>query len=210
MTTTNEITVSEFGCRARVDSDADESLDEDEEDDNLDATPNIEQISTRSSSSNPCASGEEAATFWVEAGTANEARESLFYSLAASASDSSMLAGLFTPAFIFNVLAFIVPLPPFYPTAATFDVVASVIVLDAAKVIAFTAVIFGAAASFIAATALGATVVFGAQAIFDAAVAFDAATAFNAASASISQQPSVSQQVSTLQQASAQKSPFSS
>jgi hypothetical protein len=72
MTTTHEIAISGFSCGARVDTEANESLDEDEEDDILDGTPSIEQISTWSSS-NPSAGGEGSPTFWVEARADNEA-----------------------------------------------------------------------------------------------------------------------------------------
>jgi hypothetical protein len=73
MTTADKITISRFGCGAQADSEANESLDGDEEDDVVDATQSIEQNSTQSSSSDPCAGDEGAATLWAEARADDEA-----------------------------------------------------------------------------------------------------------------------------------------
>jgi hypothetical protein len=154
-----------------------ESLDEDEEDDVVDATPNIEQNSTRLSSSYPSTGGEGAATFQVEVGMEDKAKESFFDVLVASTSDSSEFVGFFTPAFILSVLAFTAPGAPLCPATAVFNVAASAAPFGATRVAAFIV------ATFDAVEALNAATIIGAAEAFDVAIAFAAEATFGAASA---------------------------
>jgi hypothetical protein len=89
-----EIAVSGFGHGVWADSDTDESLDEDK-DDIVDATPTIEQK--------------------LNSVIIIRLKESLFDPLAVFANDSSMFTDLFTPPFIFNISAFVVPGAPSTP-----------------------------------------------------------------------------------------------
>jgi hypothetical protein len=176
-----EIVVSRFSHGAQADSNTDESLEKDE-DDIVDAPPDIEQNSTRLSSSIPRVGGEGAIAFWVEAGADDEAKESFFDSLAASTKDSSAFTDLFTPAFIFSIPpfipafifsipAFIVPGGRFCPAAAAFGVAALATVFDDARVAAFTeAVALGAVAAFGAVESFGAAADFGTVGDFGATV----------------------------------------
>jgi hypothetical protein len=107
-----EIAVSRFGHGPCTDSDTDESLDDEEEDDVVDAPPSIETNSTWLSSSGPGVGGKGAATFQVEAGIDDEALAD-FGALAVFANDSSALAGVFILTLIFSVPTFIVPGPLF-------------------------------------------------------------------------------------------------
>jgi hypothetical protein len=132
-----------------VDAGADESLDDDE-DDVVDATPSIEQSSTRSSPA-PCAGDEALAAF---------------DRMVVSASGSSVPAGLLVPVLIFSTPT------PFRPATAAFNRPASAATLDAAGALAFAAAGFGTIAGFDAAAA------FGALAAFDAAPGFNAETTF--------------------------------
>jgi hypothetical protein len=97
--TADQITISGFSCGPRVDSKADKSLNEDEEYDIVDATPSIEQISTRSSS-DPCSGSEGIAALWVKARIDDEALVT-FSCLVVFSNDGSTLVGLFISTFIF-------------------------------------------------------------------------------------------------------------
>jgi hypothetical protein len=113
------------GGEALTDSEADGSLDEEEENDDADATPSIEQTSTRSSS-DPPTGGEGAATLWAEAGADDEALTTFAY-FVVCANDGSTLVGLFYPDFILSTPAFVAPWAPSRPAASTFVTIAPLI-----------------------------------------------------------------------------------
>jgi hypothetical protein len=149
MTTADETAASIFGSETRVDSKVDESLDEDE-DDIIDATANIEQGSMCSSPAPR--TGDKALI--------------AFNCLTVFTRDGSV--GLFVQVLIFSTPT------PLCPMAVAFDEPASAAALPAVGALAFTKATFGVAAG-LAVAGFGVVAGFDTVVAINALAAFDAA-----------------------------------